>query len=80
MIEYPNEIKWEITHGQNVFNNAFLSLNLDWNMRQDHFYAKDGTETATPGYLILGASAGTDVVIAGKSEMKENGCRAAAAN
>ena len=42
-------------------------MNLDWNMRQDHFYAKDGTETATPAYLLLGASAGTDVVIAGKT-------------
>ena len=62
-----SEIKWEITHGQKVFNNAFLSLNLDWNMPQNHFYAKDGTETATPGYLLLGASAGTDVVIAGKT-------------
>ena len=62
-----SDIKWEISHGQNIFNNAFLSLNLDWNMPQDHFYAKDGTENATPGYLLLGASAGTDVVIAGKT-------------
>ena len=62
-----SEVKWEITHDGELFNNAFVSLNLDWNMRQDRFYAAGGTETATPAYLLLGASAGTDVVIAGKT-------------
>lgn len=62
-----SELKWEITHGGKVFNNAFVALNLDWNLRQDRFYAKDNTETATPAYLLLGASAGTDVVIKGKT-------------
>lgn len=51
------------------FNNAFVSLNLDWNMAQNHFYAAGGTETATPAYLLLGASAGTDVVIGGKTRL-----------
>ena len=62
-----SEVKWEITHGGRIFNNAYVALNLDWNLRQDRFYAKDNTETATPAYLLLGASAGTDVVIAGKT-------------
>ena len=62
-----SEVKWEISHGGSLFNNTFLALNLDWNLRQDHFYAKDGTETATPGYLLTGASAGTDIVIRGKT-------------
>lgn len=62
-----SELKWEISHGGNRLNNAFLALNLDWNLRQDHFYGRDDTETATPGYLLLGASAGTDVVLRGKT-------------
>ena len=62
-----SELKWEISHGGKVFNNAFVALNLDWNLRQDRFYAKDNTETVTPAYLLLGASAGTDVVIKGKT-------------
>ena len=62
-----SEVKWEISHGGSLFNNAFLALNLDWNLRQDHFYGRDGTETATPGFLLLGASAGTDVVTGGKT-------------
>ena len=52
-----------------LFNNAFVALNVDWTMRQDRFYGKDDTETATPGYALLGASAGTDVVIRGKKRM-----------
>ena len=62
-----SEIKYEFTHGGHTFNNAFLSLNLDWNMAQNRFYSIDGTETATPAYVLLGASAGTDVVIKGKT-------------
>jgi len=64
-----SEIKWEITHDGRLFNNAFVSLNLDWNMAQNHFYAASGTETATPAYLLLGASAGTDIVIKGKTRL-----------
>jgi iron complex outermembrane receptor protein len=64
-----SEVKWEITHDGQLFNNAFVSLNLDWNMAQNHFYAAGGTETATPAYLLLGASAGTDVVIKGKTRL-----------
>ena len=64
-----SEIKWEVTHDGRLFNNAFVSLNLDWNMAQNHFYAAGGTETASPSYLLLGASAGTDVVIKGKTRL-----------
>ena len=62
-----SEIKYEFTHGGQTFNNAFLALNLDWNMAQNRFYSIDGTETATPAYALIGASAGTDVVIKGKT-------------
>ena len=46
-----------------------MALNLDWNMAQNHFYAAGGTETATPAYVLLGASAGTDIVIRGKTRL-----------
>ena len=64
-----SEVKWEITHDGQLFNNAFVSLNLDWNRAQNHYYAAGGTETATPAYLLLGASAGTDIVIKGKRRL-----------
>ncbi len=64
-----SEVKWEITHDGQLFNNAFVSLNLDWNMTQNHFYAEGGTETATPAYLLIGASAGTDLFVKGKKRL-----------
>ena len=64
-----SEVKWEITHDGQLFNNAFVSLNVDWNMAQNHFYAAGGTETATPAYWLLGASAGTDLFIKGKTRL-----------
>lgn len=32
----------EGTFRYELFNNAFISLNLDWNMAQNHFYAAGG--------------------------------------
>lgn len=61
-----SEIKYEFSHGGKLLNNAFVAVELDWNVRQDHFYAVDDTETATPAYALLNMSAGTDLVIKGK--------------
>lgn len=60
------ECKYEFSHGGRLFNNAFVAIELDWNARQDHFYAVDDTETATPSYVLLNMSAGTDLIIKGK--------------
>ena len=60
------ECKYEFSHGGRLFNNAFVAIELDWNARQNHFYAVDDTETATPSYVLLNMSAGTDLVIKGK--------------
>lgn len=59
-----SEVKYEITHDGKLFSNAYIALNVDWNMRQNHYLP--GTETATPAYALLGASAGTDLVIRGR--------------
>lgn len=63
------EAKWEFTHGGHTFNNAYVSLNLDYNFAQNRFYGKDGTETATPAFTLFGASAGTDIVLHGKKRL-----------
>ena len=64
-----SEAKYEFSHGGKTFNNAFVALNVDWNLAQNRFYAKDNTETATPSYVLLGASAGTDIFIKGKKRL-----------
>ena len=61
-----SEIKYEFSHGGKLLNNAFVAVAVDWNARQNHFYAVDDTETATPAYTLLNMSAGTDIVIKGK--------------
>ena len=60
------ECKYEFTHDGKLLNNAFIAVELDWNARQDHFYAVDDTETATPSYTLLNMSMGTDIVIKGE--------------
>ena len=60
------EIKYELSHGGKVLNNAFVAVELDWNAPQNHFCAVDDTETATPAYTLLNMSLGTDVMIGGK--------------
>ena len=61
------DIKWEIMHEpRSVFNNAFISLGVDYNFKQDHYYKAGGTETATPAYCLLNATIGTDIVVNGR--------------
>ena len=44
---------------QGHFRSTFLSMGMEYNLRQDHFYAMDDTETATPDYGIFNISAVT---------------------
>ena len=40
---------------------SYLSAGMEYNFRQDHFYALDGTETTTPDYCLFDLSAGVDI-------------------
>ena len=54
------EVRYDLVRDGRVLNNSYVSLNLEYNFRQDHFYAKGDTETATSDYGLLGLSIGTD--------------------
>ena len=60
------EIKWEFSHEGKVLDNAYAEVEVDYTFPQNRFYGVDGTETATPGYCLLNASAGTDLFLRGK--------------
>ena len=60
------DVKYELTHDGKVFNNAYFAARMDWCLKQDHYYAAYDTETPTPSYLLLGLSAGTEILIKGK--------------
>ena len=61
-----SDIKYELTHDGNVFNNAYVAVQADWYLKQDHYFAAYDTETMTPSYLLLGLSVGTDVFLKGR--------------
>ena len=63
---WTSELKYEITHHGKVFNNTFVSLGIEHNLKQDHYYMEGNTETMTPAYTLLNASAGTDLYFKGK--------------
>ena len=63
---WQSDIKWEIVHDGRVLNNAFVSLGVDYNFKQDHYYRADNTETATPAYCLLNAAIGTDIMFKGQ--------------
>lgn len=63
---WTSELKYEITHHEKVFNNTFVSLGIEHNLKQDHYYMEGNTETMTPAYTLLNASAGTDLYFKGK--------------
>ena len=44
---------------------TFLAFGMEYNLRQNHFYAVDETETATPSYALFNLSAGMDLHIFG---------------
>ena len=45
---------------------AYVSAGIECYLRQNHYYAADGSETATPSYTLVNAAAGTDIVHRGR--------------
>ena len=61
---WNSELKLELSHnGRKMLNNAFVALELECNLAQNHYYKVDDTETRTPAYTLLSLSAGTDLNI-----------------
>ncbi len=46
----------------NVLSNCFFKFGIDYYFKQDHIYSAYNTETATPGYALLHAGIGTDIL------------------
>ncbi len=40
---------------------TYLAANFEWNLKQDHYYRLDNTETATPGYTLVGLAGCTHI-------------------
>lgn len=60
------DVRYDFIRDGRVFNNAYAAVGGEVNLRQNHFYAEGGTETATPSYTLVNLSAGTDIRINGR--------------
>ena len=60
------DVKYEFVCGGRSFDNLFVKLAMECNLRQSHFYAVNQTETATPSYTLFHLYAGTDICHHGK--------------
>lgn len=63
---WNGDVRYEFICGGRTFDNLFLKFAVDCNLRQNHFYAANDTETATPSYALLNLYVGTDIKSHGK--------------
>lgn len=66
---WTSELKYDFIRDGKTLNNLFAKIGLDVNFRQNHFFAADNTETATPSYTLLNAAIGTDILVKGHKIM-----------
>lgn len=58
---WNGDLRYTLIRDGKVLDHTYVSANMECYLRQNHFYALGGTETATPGYALFGLSAGTDL-------------------
>ena len=64
---WQSELKYELTHRDHrLLNNAYVAVDMECNLAQNHYYRADDTETRTPSYTLFNISAGTDLQFGGK--------------
>ena len=51
----------------NYLHHTYVAANMECNLRQNHYYALGGTETATPSYTLFGLTAGTALKLHGRN-------------
>jgi len=66
-LRWMSDLRYDlIRDGQRLLNNTFVGIGIDVNAKQSHCYLANGTETETPAYVLLNASAGTDIKLSSK--------------
>lgn len=58
---WNSELKYVLIRDGRSLNNTFVAASMECNLRQNHFYALNNTETATPSYTLFNLSAGTEI-------------------
>ena len=60
------DVKCDLLRECRHVSNSYASIGLECHLKQDRIFAANDTETRTPSYTLLNASAGTDVLHRGK--------------
>lgn len=56
-----SDLRYDFIRDGKTFDNTYLAIQMECDLRQNHFYALGGTETATPSYTLFNVMAGTDL-------------------
>ena len=59
---YLSQLRGNFLPKGNAVRNLYISLESDYTFKQKNAFTGYGTETATPGYWLINASVGTDVM------------------
>lgn len=59
-------LHYDIKGRSKTVSGMYVEVEMDCNMRQDRVYEAGGTETPTPAYTLVNASAGTDIMLHGR--------------
>ena len=62
---FTSDLRYDLIRDGKVLNNTYVALQAECDLHQNHFYALNGTETATPSYTLFNILAGTDLKIHG---------------
>ena len=59
---WKSELRYDLVRDGHTLTNTFVAINIDCNFKQGHYLIEGNSETATPGYALFGASAGTQIL------------------
>ena len=62
-MKITSELKFTAKKISKVINNSYLKFGMEYYLEQNNIYSAYNTETSTPGYNLLHAGIGTDVMI-----------------
>ncbi len=59
---FTSDVRYDLIRHGKTFNNAYISIGLETNLKQNHIYSAYGTETPTPSYSFLNMALGTELM------------------
>lgn len=63
---WTSDLRYDLVRDGKTLDNTYAAVQMECNLRQNHFYALNATETATPSYTLFNVSAGTDLRLHGR--------------